>query len=185
MKTHPSFVVALVVAVLVLAPVSFVDAEEHGDGPLWNERIASPSYGVNLATFNLSYGDDGESDLSMPGFELRHFNGINAIEDGGFYFGYEVGAGLNFYAGGENFEGSNGREYTVESIFAASAFLMGKHGYRWEPAGFPVGIGLELGLGVLAGGGSIDFLDVEADETADQGEGATGPVFEVGGEIAL
>jgi len=178
-------VIVIVVAVLLLAPLPYVYASEHGGGPLWNERIASPSYGVNLAIFNLSYGDDGESNLILPGFELRHFNGVNAIEHGGFYFGYEVGAGLNFYTGSEAFEGSNGRPYAVESILAASVFLMGKHGYRWEPAGLPVGLGLELGLGVHGGGGFIDFRDIAEDDTEDQGEGGVGPLFEIGGELAV
>jgi len=165
------------------------DNEEEG----WKERIASPSYGLTIGFFDLQYknadGNDENDTLLMPGIELRHFNGIDVPRDRGFYYGYELGMGLNFYTGGHSFKHS-GEDYTVKGIIAGSGFLMLKHGYRFElgTGHTRPGFGFELGAGVGAGGGDITITKDDDPESENQaalrGDGI-GPVFELGFEGSL
>jgi hypothetical protein len=175
---------------LGLVAVSF--AEDAGDES-WHKKIASPSYGLNIGFFTLDYEDElGESQtktLVMPGIELRHFNGINVPRDGGFYYGYELGIGVNFYIGEHRFN-DNGIAHTVEDIMAASGLAMVKHGYRFGPGkgNNRPSFGLELGMGITAGGGSVTITrdeDEWGENIAATLDEPIGPVFELGFEGAL
>ena len=166
------------------------DNEEEG----WKERIASPSYGLTLGFFNLTYRDADDHEqtdtLLMPGIELRHFNGIDVPRDRGFYYGYELGLGVNFSFGGHGFKDS-GVDHTVDGIVAGSGFLMLKHGYRFElGTGYTrPGFGFELGAGVGAGGGAITVTRDDDPDSENRavitGEDGIGPVFELGFEGSL
>lgn len=150
-------------------------------------NISSPSYGLNFAILELEYGEDDNTEtFIMPGFDLRHFNGVNVAESGRFYFGYEVGVALNFYLGGGSTYEIEGEKYTFTNAMAATLFLMGKHGYR-RSIGNPVdglGWGLELGLGLMGGAGMIGFEDSEG-EYFDHDTEIISPVFEVAGEFSV
>jgi hypothetical protein len=185
MKRNVIFGLALI---LFLAPLAAVSAESDG-ATGWNSRIASPSYGLSLGFINLTYGEaDNEKMLLMPGIDLRHFNGINVTRAGGFYFGYEFGASINVYLPSDTaYETSLGTEYTIDGIIAGSIFLMGKHGYRREigSATKGIGYGFELGLGIMAGGGSVMLNEVDGNDEPSPGEEVISPVFELGGEVNL
>jgi len=176
----------------MLGLVAVTFAEDAGDES-WHKRIASPSYGFNLGFFTLEYEDEqGESQtdtLAMPGIELRHFNGLDVPRDGGFYYGYELGIGINFYIGEHGFE-DNGTAYTVEDIVVASGLAMVKHGYRFDLGkGYNrPSFGLELGMGIAAGGGDITITEDEdewGENVAETLDEPIGPVFELGFEGAL
>ncbi|MDX9898623.1 MAG: hypothetical protein RBT62_06865 [Spirochaetia bacterium] len=75
-------------------------------------------------------------------------------------------------------------DYTLKAGIVGAAFLMLKHGYRWEIGQGPgsAGAGLELGLGAMAGGGSIDFADKDG-RGVNYGAEVISPVFELGTEF--
>jgi hypothetical protein len=180
----------MLVAVLLLCGMSASLFAENAGDTAWNERIASPSYGLNLAFITLDYGpDDTEEVLLLPGIGIRHFNGINVTEDGGFYFGYEVGANINLYFGG--FEFVTGEMdppvSRVTQIIVGTFFLMGKHGYWMEIGGASggLGLGLELGLGLMAGGGFIDFEDSNGDTASFSPDAVISPLVEINGKGAM
>ncbi len=183
-KTGTIFIVAL-----LLCGMSASLFAQDGDEPSWNERIASPSYGLNLAFISFNSGpDDTEKLLLMPGIGIRHFNGINVTEDGGFYFGYEFGANINLYFGSYAFEtGDTPPASSVTQIFAGTFFLMGKHGYWFETGGASggLGFGLELGLGLMAGGGFIDFEDSDGETTSYSPDAVISPLVELNGKGAM
>jgi hypothetical protein len=180
----------MLVAVLLLCGMSAsLFAQDEGD-IAWNERIASPSYGLNLAFMTIDFGpDDTEKVLLLPGVGIRHFNGINVTEEGGFYFGYELGANINLYFGGYELFSDDLLPLTLEvtQIVAGTFFLMGKHGYWFETGGASggIGFGLELGLGLMAGGGFIDFKDSNGDTTTFSPDAVISPLVEINGKGAM
>lgn len=160
----------------------------------WSKKVASPSYGFSLAFLNVEYqdavGDEQEEGLTMPGIDFRHFNGVNVSEGGGFYYGYELGGGLNFNTGGESFSVSaTEHEYQIETVLAYRFFLMGKHGYRFNLSDDPdkFSLGLELGLGIVGGGADATLIDMEDDNQSTYSGGSAGasPVVEFGLEGAF
>src|SRR6056297_3766260 len=167
------------------------DTEEES----WMKRIASPSYGLTLGFYELKFGpEDQESEtLLMPGIDLRHFNGVNVPRSGGFYYGYEIGLLANFYLGeAESLFDVSGTMVpgTVESMMAASGFLMLKHGYRFSlgSGDYSPVFGFELGAGIAAGGGDLIITnDADEDENnlAVLADEPVGPIFELGLEGAL
>jgi hypothetical protein len=172
--------IATVALFLLIAPLSLVSAEASEMDSDWNRRIASPSYGFSFGFAEVKYGNDSKATVVMPGIDLRHFNGTNVTEAGGFYYGYELGVAANFYLGSETL--SNGAsEYDIEQIAMATLFLMGKHGYRIELPGTrgKFGIGLELGMGLMGGAGSFELKEKGGDNLS-QTEEIIGPVFEAG-----
>ncbi len=69
-----------------MVPVFLLSAQSADTGNEWKTRIASPSYGFNIAIVELEYGqDDNTETFVMPGIDLRHFNGINVTESGRFF----------------------------------------------------------------------------------------------------
>lgn len=160
----------------------------------WSKNVASPSYGLSLAFLNVEYHDRSDNEQSeglvMPGIDLRHFNGVHVSEGGGFYYGYELGMGLNFNSGGQSYEVSSGENsYQLENVLAYRFFLMGKHGYRFnltdDPDGFS--LGLELGLGIVGGGADVTIRDIQSEYQSSYSGGSAGasPVVELGLEGAF
>ncbi|MFO7731574.1 MAG: hypothetical protein R6V86_12515 [Spirochaetia bacterium] len=158
----------------------------------WMKRIASPSYGLTMGFYELEYGpgDNRQNEtLMMPGIDIRHFNGLNVPRSGGFYYGYELGLLVNFYLGEHKFE-DQGQNLTVESMVAASGFLMLKHGYRFSIGNgdnSPV-FGFELGAGIAAGGGDLvitNDADEDGENIAGLADEPVGPIFELGLEGGL
>jgi len=177
------FVLFALVPALAL-PAQAAEDEEH-----WSTRIASPSYGFNMAFLTIEYGEDEDTEtVAMPGLDIRHFNGINVTESGRFYFGYEVGAAVNFYLGSGRTYETGGAKYTLDNALAATGFLMGKHGYRRSigstAKGLGLGLGFELGLGLMGGVGLASFTDKD-DESYSYEEPVVSPAFEVAGEFAV
>jgi hypothetical protein len=176
-------------AALIALPVLMVPAQSvEGEG-LWSPRVTSPSYGLNFAFLEVTHGEnDDTSTYVMPGFDLRHFNGINVTESGRFYFGYEVGVAGNFFAGGEPSYEAFGEDYTLTSAMGVTALLMGKHGYRRDigSADGGLGVGVELGLGLMGGMGDLEFTADDEDETVySQDTEIISPVFELAGEFSI
>jgi hypothetical protein len=174
-------------SLLVVMPVFLLSAQRADPDNDWRTRIASPSYGFNIAIFELEYDEnDNTETFVMPGVDVRHFNGINVTESGRFYFGYEVGVAVNFYLGGEYSFEIQGEDYTLTDATAATMLLMGKHGYR-RSVGDPaegLGWGLELGLGLMGGAGMIGFEDTDGTYYSHDTE-IISPVFEVAGEFSV
>lgn len=173
---------------------SGLNAQEEKKERDWPKHVSSPSYGMSLAFLNIEYQDRSDEEqtegLLMPGIDLRHFNGVNVSEGGGFYYGYEVGLGLNFNGGGQTYAVSTGEdEYQLENVLAYRFFLMGKHGYRFnltdDPDGFS--LGLELGLGIAGGGADVSFKDLQSeyDSSYSGGSAAASPIVEIGLEGAF
>lgn len=174
-----------------LKNASRTNFKSNEDKEDWLKRVASPTYGLSLGFFNLNYQDrndkEQEETLLMPGIDLRHFNGTNVSKGGGFYYGYELGLGLNFNTGGQTYDALPGNDtYQLESLIAYRLFLMFKHGYRFnlnsDPDGFS--LGLELGLGVMGGGGDITLKHTSEDWNASYGGGGASPIFELAFEGA-
>ena len=99
----------------------------------WRKRVASPTYGIGFLVLDINYRDRGDNfqheGMAMPGIDLRHFNGANTTEGGGFYYGYEIGATFNFLAGKRSFDVLPGETvYELDNGTAYNLFLMGKHG---------------------------------------------------------
>ena len=164
------------------------DTEEES----WMKRIASPSYGLTLGFYELKFGvEDQESEtLLMPGIDLRHFNGVNVPRSGGFYYGYEIGLLANFYLGeAESLFDVSGTMVpgTVESMMAATGFLMVKHGYRFSlgTGDYSPVFGFELGAGIAAGGAEIQISNPDGDNIAVLLDEPVGPIFELGLEGGL
>ncbi|MCF7913547.1 MAG: hypothetical protein K9L66_00115 [Spirochaetaceae bacterium] len=162
----------------------------------WKKRIASPSYGLTMGFFELKYGPDRDQSetLLMPGIDIRHFNGLNVPRSGGFYYGYEIGLLANFYLGGDQFPFDDGVETvpgTVESMMAASGFLMLKHGYRFSlgTGDYSPVFGFEIGAGIAAGGADLiinnDENEDESNLVDDLADEPVGPIFELGIEGGL
>ncbi|MFW6360618.1 MAG: hypothetical protein ACOC2R_02610 [Spirochaetota bacterium] len=168
------------------------DAEEEN----WMKRIASPSYGLTMGFYDLRYGPDDarqNETLMMPGIDIRHFNGLNVPRSGGFYYGYELGLLANFYIGEHQFKDVQhppNENCTVESMVAASGFLMLKHGYRFAlgRGDYSPVFGFELGAGIAAGGGDLRITE-DADENEENlvvlADEPVGPIFELGLEGGL
>jgi len=160
--------------------------KSNEDKEVWLKRVASPTYGLSFGFFNLNYQDrndeEQEETLLMPGIDLRHFNGTNVSKGGGFYYGYELGFGINFNTGGQTYDALPGNNtYQLESLTAYRLFLMFKHGYRFnlnsDPDGFS--LGLELGLGIMGGGGDITLKNISEDWNDSYDEGGASPIFEL------
>ncbi len=160
----------------------------------WSKHVASPSYGLSLAFLNVEYQDRNDNEQSeglvMPGLDFRHFNGVNVSEGGGFYYGYELGMGLNFNTGGQSYSVSSGdNEYELENVLAYRFFLMGKHGYRFNLSDNPDGfsLGLELGLGIVGGGADVTLRDLQSENQSSYSGGSAGasPIVDVGLEGAF
>lgn len=102
-----------------------------------------------------------------------------------FYFGYEVGLATNFLLGGGDVSDTYGDEYTLNSAMVATMALMGKHGYRRNigPAEKGLGFGIELGVGIIGGIGSIEFEDDDSTYGADTE--VVSPVLELTGEFSV
>jgi len=177
-----------------IAVTNSLIAQEDDNERTWSKHVASPSYGMSLAFLNIEYQDRGDNEqsegLMMPGIDLRHFNGVNVSEGGGFYYGYELGFGLNFNTGGQDYAVTSGDNlYQLENALAVRVLLMGKHGYRFnltdDPDGFS--LGLELGLGVVGGITDIELRDLEDEDqpTYSGGSGGASPALEVGVEGAF
>ncbi|HKK64635.1 MAG TPA: hypothetical protein VJ967_02190 [Clostridia bacterium] len=169
---------------------------ENTEEENWKKRIASPSYGLTMGFYNLEAGpwDNRQNEtLMMPGIDIRHFNGVNVPRSGGFYYGYEIGLLANFYLGEYQFEDVHhlpNSNYTIESMVAASGFLMLKHGYRFSlgRGDYSPVFGFELGAGIAAGGGDLIITnDADEDENnlAVLADEPVGPIFELGLEGAL
>lgn len=162
------------------------DAASEQDS--WYKRIASPSYGVSLAFYELEFkdaaGNDRTDTLPMVGVDLRHFNGIDVPRSRFFYYGYEIGLTAHGYPGEYSFSHEN-EDYTASGIFAGSVLLMLKHGYRMQPFDTGPGIGVELGMGIMGGGGNIRITRDDDEHSSDlkdlQGEGFS-PALELGVE---
>lgn len=176
---------ALITALSIFNGKSFAQVDDQ----IISKRVTSPSYGPSLGFLNVIYLDRNNDEQSesyvMPGIDLRHFNGINVSEGGGFYYGYELGAGLNFQSGGQQYDVLPGENrYQLENVFGFRVFLMGKHGYRFNLSDDPDGVslGLELGLGVAGGIADIELRDLEAEgqPTYSYFEGGATPVLELG-----
>lgn len=155
----------------------------------WDRRVASPTYGLSLLFFELRYHDrfknQQEENIPMPGLDFRHFNGVNVSPGGGFYYGYEIGLGLNFNSSERTYDvGDSTDTYQLDELIAFRLSFMLKHGYRFnispEPDGFS--LGLELGLGVMGGGGEIKFRHVKTNDSYSSGGAGVAPVFELGFE---
>ncbi|HKK65170.1 MAG TPA: hypothetical protein VJ967_04880 [Clostridia bacterium] len=162
------------------------------EGESWMKRIASPSYGLTLGFYELKFGpEDQESEtLLMPGIDLRHFNGVNVPRSGGFYYGYEIGLLANFYLGeAESLFDVSGTMVpgTVESMMAATGFLMLKHGYRFSLGTGDYGpvFGFELGAGIAAGGADIEINNPDGENIAVPADEPVGPILELGLEGGL
>lgn len=177
-----------------IAMTNNLTAQEEQKERSWSKNVASPSYGLSLAFLNIDYQDRSDNKQSegllMPGIDLRHFNGVHVSEGGGFYYGYELGMGLNFNTGGQSYNVSSGDDiYRLENVLAYRFFLMGKHGYRFnltdDPQGFS--LGLELGLGVVGGGADVTFRDMQSEYQSTYSGGSAGvsPVVEFGLEGAF
>jgi len=145
-----------------------------------------------MGFYDLKFGpEDQESEtLLMPGIDLRHFNGVNVPRSGGFYYGYEIGLLANIYLGEEGFpfdEGGTMEPGTVESLVAASGFLMLKHGYRFSlgRGDYSPVFGFELGAGIAAGGGDIQINNSDGENIAVLTDDPVGPIFELGLEGGL
>ncbi len=159
----------------------------------WRRRIASPSYGLGLTVLELSYQVEGEDDrqsdtYAMPGFDLRHFNGVNVTPAGGFFYGYEIAIGAVLQGQGNEYDTfpdfDERGPYRLENAFAGGVRLLLKHGYRFPvTAEGRVDLGFELGLGASAGFGSITFQDLAEDGGSyTHFSDEIGPAFEVGFE---
>ncbi len=158
----------------------------------WSRRVASPTYGLSLGFLGLTYRDrnneEKEETIPVPGIDLRHFNGTNVSKGGGFYYGYELGIGVNFNTGGRTYDTQPGTDtYRLEELIAFRLFLMLKHGYRFnltpDPDGFS--LGLELGLGIMGGGGYIKFEHTSEDWSESYDDGGASPIFELALEGAF
>ena len=155
----------------------------------WDRRVASPTYGLSLLFFELRYNDrfnnQRDENIPMPGIDLRHFNGVNVSPGGGFYYGYEIGVGLNFNSSDRRYDvGDSTDTYQLDELIAFRLSFMFKHGYRFnispDPDGFS--LGLELGLGVMGGGGEVKFRHVNTNRAYNSGTAGVAPVFELGFE---
>ena len=133
--------------------------EEEG----WKKRVASPTYGAVFGLLEISDDDDNSlKSLTIPGVELRIFNGTNVAKRGGFFVGYEVGTIIFLLSDSDPFPAQSGAgevSVNISEFFVGSVFLLSKYGYRADLGVKAAGLslGAELGMGVQMSMGGADF----------------------------
>lgn len=154
----------LILAVLLLflaglaAPLFAQDTAYDVEG--WKKRVAAPTYGVVVGTLSLRNEAGDELDtLSVPGFEMRIFNGTNVAKRGGFFVGYEVGTIFFMMSESDTYTVSDG-EVSLSDFFAGTLFVLSKYGYRVDLGLKAVGVslGVEAGMGLQVSMGGVDVV---------------------------
>jgi len=169
-----SFVLVLVFLVCGLAaPLMAEETAYNVEG--WKKRVASPTYGLALATLTIKDWDGKEIDkMVVPGFEMRIFNGTNVAKRGGFFVGYEVGTIFFTMEQSDTYSleansGAGTEELQLDDFFVGTLFLLSKYGYRidlgLEAAG--LSLGAEVGMGLQLSMGGVDVVASDPDDGDD------------------